>query len=90
MKHLSAGLLPLFLVVPLCAGCRKAAAPSAISGSSNSTAASRQAGQPGQPGAAPTVKPMPASLPNVIAKVNDESVERWELETAVKRAEAAI
>jgi peptidyl-prolyl cis-trans isomerase C len=35
------------------------------------------------------VKPVPAVLPVVLATVNGEDVERWELETALKQAEAA-
>lgn len=42
---------------------------------------------PGQPAPAP-VKPVPAVLPTVIATVNGEQVQRWELETALKQAEA--
>jgi peptidyl-prolyl cis-trans isomerase C len=42
----------------------------------------------GQPAAAP-VKPVPAILPAVLAKVNGEDIQRWELETALKQAEAA-
>ena len=41
-----------------------------------------------QPGDAP-VKPVPAVLPNVLAKVNGEEVQRWELETALKQAESS-
>jgi peptidyl-prolyl cis-trans isomerase C len=33
------------------------------------------------------VKPVPATLPKVVAKVGAESVEAWELESAVKQAE---
>ena len=33
------------------------------------------------------MKPLPAQLPSVIARVNGESVERWELETAIKGVE---
>jgi peptidyl-prolyl cis-trans isomerase C len=43
--------------------------------------------QPGAPAAAPPVKPVPATLPKVVAKVGGESVEAWELESAVKQAE---
>ena len=43
---------------------------------------------PGQPAADP-VKPVPAVLPAVLAKVNGENVQRWELEVALKQAEAA-
>ena len=41
---------------------------------------------PGQPVEAP-VKPVPAVLPAVIATVNGEQVQRWEVETALKQAE---
>jgi peptidyl-prolyl cis-trans isomerase C len=33
-------------------------------------------------------KPMPAQLPNVLARVNGESIEKWEFDNAVKRVEA--
>jgi len=41
----------------------------------------------GQPAEAP-VKPVPAVLPTVVAKVNGEAVQKWEIETALKQAEA--
>lgn len=34
------------------------------------------------------MKPVPAVLPEVVARVNGEKIERWELESAVKQAEA--
>jgi peptidyl-prolyl cis-trans isomerase C len=46
-----------------------------------------QAAAPGQAGA-PPAKPVPAVLPAVIATVNGEQVQRWEVETAIKQAEA--
>ena len=60
------------------AGAPSAAAPA---GSAPGTA------QPGAPPAAPPVKPVPATLPKIVAKVGGESVEAWELESAVKQAE---
>jgi peptidyl-prolyl cis-trans isomerase C len=42
---------------------------------------------PGQPVETP-VKPMPAVLPAVVAKVNGEDVQKWEVEAALKQAEA--
>jgi peptidyl-prolyl cis-trans isomerase C len=42
----------------------------------------------GQPAAAP-VKPVPAVLPAVVAKVNGEDVQKWEVEAALKQAEAS-
>jgi peptidyl-prolyl cis-trans isomerase C len=41
----------------------------------------------GQPGEAP-VKPVPAILPAVVATVNGEGVQKWEVEAALKQAEA--
>ena len=41
---------------------------------------------PGQTVEAP-VKPVPAVLPAVIATINGEQVQRWEVETALKQAE---
>jgi peptidyl-prolyl cis-trans isomerase C len=46
------------------------------------------AGAPGLPGAPPAAKPMPANIPAVLAKVNGESIERWEFDNAVRRTEA--
>jgi peptidyl-prolyl cis-trans isomerase C len=42
----------------------------------------------GQPAEAP-VKPVPALLPAVVAKVNGEDVQKWEVEAALKQAEAS-
>lgn len=78
-------LLVTVVLLPLVAGCRKAPAPAASTGPA--TSAPGQAGQPGQPAPA-AIKPMPATLPDVLAKVNGEPVERWELENAIERAEA--
>jgi peptidyl-prolyl cis-trans isomerase C len=36
----------------------------------------------------PAAKPMPTQLPNVLARVNGETIEKWEFENAVKRVEA--
>jgi peptidyl-prolyl cis-trans isomerase C len=46
---------------------------------------------PGSNAATPATvppKPMPAQLPDVLARVNGEPVERWEFDNAVKRLEA--
>jgi peptidyl-prolyl cis-trans isomerase C len=42
----------------------------------------------GQPGEAP-VKPVPAVLPAVVATVNGEDIQKWEVEAALKQAEAS-
>jgi len=52
---------------------------------------------PGAPGTVPPngqaaeapVKPLPAVLPPVLAKVNGEDIQKWEVEAALKQAEAA-
>ena len=66
-----------------------AATPPGISsgGCRHAVAAPLPAAPAGQPAGAP-VKPVPAVLPAVVATVNGENVQRWELETALKQAEA--
>mgnify|MGYP001298852337 FL=1 len=88
-------LVILLIVVAAAVGCGRAPATS----SSTATPAASAPGLPapatgpsGQPGAASAppepIKPVPAQLPAVIARVNGESIERWELESVVKQAEA--
>ena len=36
----------------------------------------------------PAIKPMPPQIPDVLARVNGEKIERWEFDNAVKRMEA--
>jgi peptidyl-prolyl cis-trans isomerase C len=82
MKTILAAHIVLGLVVSS-AACRKAAAPvpnSAV----NPTAAT----PPGQAAAAAPVKPMPAQIPAVLARVNGEAIEKWEFDSAVKGLEA--
>ena len=73
-------------------GCKKAATPApstavAPVGTPAPGAAQPAAGQaaPGQP---PAIKPMPAQIPDVLARVNGEAIERWEFDNALKRMEA--
>jgi peptidyl-prolyl cis-trans isomerase C len=87
---------PLFLLAAaslVClVGCKKAPTPAASTttapvGTPTPNAAQPAAGQPasGQPAA---IKPMPAQIPDVVARVNGEAIERWEFDNAVKRIEA--
>jgi len=69
------------LFVALTAACKKTPPPAAA------TTASAPGSPTAAPGAPAAAKPLPAQLPSVIAKVNGESVERWELETAIKGVE---
>lgn len=69
----------LVLLVLSTAGCRK--------GSSVSATAAPGSALPDAQASAPA-KPMPAQLPALLATVNGEQVERWELENAVRGVEA--
>ena len=87
------GTRPLALIASLAvllASCKKAPAPaSAAAGAAPAaavTGAARPAGSPGAPAVA--IKPMPAEIPAVLARVNGEAIERWEFDNAVKRIEA--
>ena len=81
--------LSLLLVAPLAlcsVSCKKAdvpkpaATPAAVAVPANAP--------PGVPGAPVAVKPMPPQIPDVLARVNGEKIERWEFDNAVKRMEA--
>jgi peptidyl-prolyl cis-trans isomerase C len=71
--------------------CRKGPAPPS-SATSNATPPNATSSQPApgqQAGAAPAaIKPVPANIPAVVARVNGEAIERWEFDNAVKRIEA--
>jgi len=63
--------------------CRKPATKS----SSTPTKSPPKTAQPAA--AAPAaIKPMPANIPAIVARVNGEAIERWEFDNAVKRIEA--
>jgi peptidyl-prolyl cis-trans isomerase C len=73
-------VLSLALLIALAPACKKTAPPT-------SAAAAAAGGSSAVPGAPAAVKPLPTQLPAVIAKVNGETVERWELENAIKGVE---
>jgi peptidyl-prolyl cis-trans isomerase C len=92
---------PILVCVGLLAvaACRKASAPSKagqpLPGASSAAAAAPANGAPAQPappppqaGAPAAAKPVPAVLPAVVARVNGESIERWELENAIRGIKA--
>src|SRR2546421_8620036 len=87
--------LPLLLVVAAALSCRKAPAPSATSSTTSMPAAAGtqstggvpNAAAPNAPGQPNAIKPMPAQLPAVLARVNGEEIGRWEFDVAVKRVE---
>jgi hypothetical protein len=74
--------LILLVLLPLSLACRNAPQPApAATGSPAPSPTSA----PSEPAA---IKPMPAQLPAVLAKVNGEPIERWEIENGVRRVEA--
>lgn len=83
IANLQAPILLLALLViswlPI-AGCQKSSPPPAASNSPAPAAANAPQGQP-------AIKPVPAELPAVVARVNGEEVNRAEIERAVKNLE---
>jgi peptidyl-prolyl cis-trans isomerase C len=82
-------ILTLLCVAPLAlwsVSCKKAEAPKPAPAAT--TAAAPAAAPPGVPGAPAIPKPMPPQIPEVLARVNGEKIERWEFDNAVKRVEA--
>jgi peptidyl-prolyl cis-trans isomerase C len=77
-------VLMLVLVLPVAACKKQGAVPAGAQASSPASAAAGTA--PGAP-AAPAVKPVPAQLPEVVARVNGEAVKKTEIEMAVKTLE---
>ncbi|HEX6465456.1 MAG TPA: peptidylprolyl isomerase [Vicinamibacterales bacterium] len=69
--------------------CKKgsAAAAAASTTAAAKPAGSSQAGTPGQPSAATPPKPVPAQLPDVLARVNGEDVKKADLERMIKTME---
>ena len=82
-------ILTLLVIAPvalLSISCKKAEAPKpAAPATAAVPAANTPPGIPGEPAAA---KPMPPQIPDVLARVNGEKIERWEFDNAVKRMEA--
>jgi peptidyl-prolyl cis-trans isomerase C len=79
MKH----LLPVLVIAPLTLlslSCKKEASPAPAPAAAATTPVA------GAPAAA--IKPMPAQMPAVLARVNGEAIERWEFDNAVKRMES--
>jgi peptidyl-prolyl cis-trans isomerase C len=86
-------ILPVFVVasLALCStSCKKAEPPkpAPAPAAAAAPAAAPAAATPGVPSAPPALKPMPPQIPDVLARVNGETIERWEFDNAVKRMEA--
>ena len=85
MKH----TLSLLLAAPLAlslVSCKKADAPKPAP--APTAAAAPTSAPPGVAGPPAAPKPMPPQMPEVLARVNGEKIERWEFDNAVKRMEA--
>jgi peptidyl-prolyl cis-trans isomerase C len=81
-------VLPLLLLLfTALLACRKAPTPVAAATTSASATTSTAPAPSEQQPAPPPIKPMPAKLPDVLAKLNGEPIERWELENGLKRIE---
>jgi peptidyl-prolyl cis-trans isomerase C len=76
-------LVPSLALTMALVACKKAAPSPAPTVGMASSATS-----PAGASAAVTIRPMPALLPAVLARVNGEAIERWEFDNAVKRVEA--
>jgi len=77
------------LAATMAAACNKGApaSKSATPAAAVAPAGSGQPGTPGQPAAQPPPKPVPAQLPDVVARVNGEDVKRADLERMIKTME---
>ena len=83
-------ILTLVVIAPLSVlalSCKKAPPPAAAP--APKTAAVPGAAPAGTAAGTPAaIKPMPAQIPAVLARVNGEAIERWEFDNALKRIEA--
>jgi peptidyl-prolyl cis-trans isomerase C len=86
-RLVKAVLIVVCVAAVAAAGCKKTPAPSKTGQAIPGVESSIQPGAPGQPVPTPAVKPVPAQFPAVVAKVNGESIERWELENAIHGVE---
>ncbi len=80
-------VLPLIALLAVSACSKNDTAASAQTGQSAQAGKPAPAGQPAQPAAEAPAKPVPAELPDVIARVNDETINKAEFEKALKNVE---
>ena len=78
--------LGFVLISLLSSACRAPAPSNAVPAAAPATGTQPAAGGASAP--APQAKPLPQDLPAVLARVNGEAIERAELDTAVRNAEA--
>jgi peptidyl-prolyl cis-trans isomerase C len=80
-------VLPLIAVLAVSACSKNNTAASAQAGQSAQATTPAAAGQPAQPSAEAPAKPVPAQLPEVVAKVNGETIDKTEFEKAIQNVE---
>ena len=81
-------VLSIAALAGLLVSCQKAPAPAPALAPAAAAPGATTPGAPALPGASAAIKPMPAEIPAVLARVNGEAIERWEFDNAVKRIEA--
>ena len=81
-------LLLVLLIVSLSVACRKPVSSTAAPAGGTAPAASAPANATAATPPAAQAKPVPEQLPAILARVNGEAIERWELESAVRDVEA--
>jgi peptidyl-prolyl cis-trans isomerase C len=81
----------VLIAVAFVAACKKTPSPASAQAGPAGSAATPAAAAPGTPGAPvsaqPAVKPVPAQLPEIVARINGTPLDRSELERAVKSLE---
>jgi peptidyl-prolyl cis-trans isomerase C len=81
-------MFPLLVALVLSACSRSTPASAQTENTAAQTAAQGQTGGQAQPPAAPAIKPVPAELPDVVARVNGEAISKSDFEKAVQNIEA--
>ncbi len=80
-------VLPLIILLAVSACSKNDTAASAQTGAAGQTAKPGAAGQAAQPAPEPAAKPIPPELPEVVARVNGETINKTEFEKAIKNVE---
>jgi peptidyl-prolyl cis-trans isomerase C len=80
-------VLPLIALLAVSACSKNDSAASAQAGQAASAAKPAAAGGPAEPAAEPPAKPVPAQLPEVVARVNGEAIDKGEFEKAIQNVE---
>jgi peptidyl-prolyl cis-trans isomerase C len=80
-------VLPLLALLAVSACSKNDSSAAAQTGQAAAAAQPATAGQPATPAAEAPAKPVPAQLPDVVARVNGEAIAKTEFESAIKNVE---